>query len=584
MAREIKRTDPTGTALSASNGEDGSSELLISSGGDQVARILLHRGMRRENQPQGRRFFSRLLRRRRSRLEDQEVRAGKGKVEFPSGVWVGTDINSLGEIRTEIGLSNGSKIQMAYNAERILSGQVASTGISSATNVATAGISLGSVVVSGGVSQASGFSYMVVDAEGNTHHADTFHDGELTTETAEFHHDTTKKHILKSVNEQLKNAEVGVLLQTSSRNGVVLKSSDGTLVTIRDDGSVRVLPTNSHGSELQVINGQHFSLAAGGLTANLNLDELQVIREKNPLMTIQSDRIINNFDDGSSVTHHTSGENLFKWSEAPLTDESAPAIRLEGASRSNARSLTPLAPKIVQDAAGHLQLHNADGSIIEILANEGTSTPQITVERPIVEKDLAEDSANRKIAAEASNEAAREAAADALVAAEVERTAREAKEMADSLTAAKVAAEKAAADELAARQAAEALVLQHAREAKAAADALMAQQLAQLQAQQAAAAAAEQVAALAAQQAADAAARVAALAAQQENAAEPKIDDLPPAGAVDVPPPGAGVDVPKIDLPEVDDGVDVERQAAEAEAAARIAAAQAAAEEAARQA
>lgn len=310
MAREIKRTEPTGTALSATNGDDGSSELAIDVNGKPIARILLHRGKKGEALQRPNRFLSKFRRKSKRDSEGTGQPTGSSRVEFPSGLWLTTDVNALGEARSEIGLSNGSKVQMAYTADRIASGQIAAAGSSSASTGIAASISLGGVVVSGGVSQASGFSYVVVDAEGNAHHADTFHNAELSNETVEFKHDTTKKHILNSVNQHLRESEVGIVVQNSSHNSVVLKSNDGTLITIRDDGSVSVLPSGNKGSEIQVINGQNMSFAAGGITANLSLEELQVIEKNNPLITIQSDRIINNFKDGSSIIHHSSGENI----------------------------------------------------------------------------------------------------------------------------------------------------------------------------------------------------------------------------------------------------------------------------------
>ena len=385
MRRQIKRTDPSGIEVLASNHEDDSSEVAITSDSNHLARLSLQRSRTEVAPPQRSGFFDRFFRRRKVAQANISNTASTSTVlELRSGLTVRSQRGKFGRTTTNIGLSNGSRIEVAYKEEKeelVISGGSSSTALSAAT-------SIGGAVLVGGVSAGaadasqSGFSYVLVDSAGDAHHAQIINKGEIGTEHLELLNDTSKKHIRLEVNERLHDSNLGVSIKNSDRNSVILKSEDGSLITIRDDGTLKILTGAHNNITIDVVNGQRMSMAAGSITANISAKEIAVLHQNNPLITIQPDKIINNFVDGSRITHFASGENVLTPRQLTRADEPSNS-NVETRARDLQPELEheiPPVTRVERDETSGLRFHSSDGSTVEIPATTTDPAPRVTLE------------------------------------------------------------------------------------------------------------------------------------------------------------------------------------------------------------
>ncbi|MTB25652.1 MAG: hypothetical protein F2922_07060, partial [Actinobacteria bacterium] len=385
MRRQIKRTDPSGIEVLASNHEDESSEVAITSDSNLLARLFLQRS-RNEVAPSSRpRFFDRFFRRRKdAQASIPDTTPTSSVLELPSGLTVRSQRGKSGRTTTTIGLRNGSKIELAYQEEKeelAIAGGVSASSLSASS-------SIGGAVLVGGVSAGaadasqSGFSYVLVDSAGAAHHAQIINKGELSTEHLELVNDISRKHIRLEVNERLQDSNLGISIKNSDRNSVILKSEDGSLITIRDDGTLRILTGSNNNTVIDVVNGQRMSMAAGSITANISAEEIAVLRQNNPLITIEPDKIINNFVDGSKITHFASGDNVLTPRQLDRSDErsNSNVPTRERDSQPELEQEIPAVTRVERDETSGLRFHSSDGSTVEIPVTVIEPTPKITLE------------------------------------------------------------------------------------------------------------------------------------------------------------------------------------------------------------
>lgn len=104
MRRQVKRTDPSGIEILASNHEDESSEIAITSGSNLLARLFLQRSRDEVAQPSRPRFIDRIFRRRRdAQASIPDSTPTSSVLELPRDSLFGVNVENLGAPQPPLG-------------------------------------------------------------------------------------------------------------------------------------------------------------------------------------------------------------------------------------------------------------------------------------------------------------------------------------------------------------------------------------------------------------------------------------------------------------------------------------------------